>query len=156
MNLTEKDILDMTAPEFTKLQRLVESCKRKRRVNAMAKGITPVEVRTMIRNALSRVMDGPYFVLKNLKSKERIGAYLKQYGKPSAYRDFTRAMENLYFTEGLCLVYASKTAQEKFNRAVRQLTRVADSLELPPHGDLGPGRDLEGRPIMKWSSHDPH
>ena len=129
MSLTEKDILDMTAPEFTKLQRLVESCKRKRRVNAMAKGITPDEVRTMIRNALSRVMDGPHFVLKNLKSKQRIDAYLKQYGKPSAYRDFTRAMENLYFTEDLCSgdVF-SKTAQERFNRAVRQLTRVADSL----------------------------
>ena len=135
MSLTEKDILDMTAPEFTKLQRLVESCKRKRRVNAMAKGITPDEVRRAILVGLGTMWwaGTPDLVLQNLKSKERIGAYLKQYGKPSAYRDFTRALKNLYFTEvswnKYTLAIPSKTTVEKFNRAVRQLTRVADSLK---------------------------
>lgn len=133
MSLTEKDILDMTAPEFTKLQRLVESCKRKRRVNAMAKGITPDEVRRAILEGLVGAGRSPHLVLQNLQSKERIGAYLKQYGKPSAHRDFTRALENLYCTCDLwCLGIGnnpSKTTVVKFNRACRQLTRAANSLK---------------------------
>ena len=135
MKLTEQDILDMTAPEFTSLQRLVISCKSKRRQNAMADGINRTAVSELLFDALKDVSK-PERVVNNLKGTERIPAFLEKYGKPSMIRDYEYGLQNLYDAEaGWFYPHPGKTILEKFERAKRQLRRVA--LGLAFMGDAG-------------------
>ena len=137
MKLTEQDILDMTAPEFTSLQRLVISCKSKRRQNAMANGISRMQVMNILLDVLKQGSE-PMDILDILADNERIPAYLEKYGKPSMIRDYRYAKSNLWDAsewDGRRSRRRSKTILEKFERAKRQLRRVA--LGLSFMGDAG-------------------